>query len=168
MKSGGSGKGKTTSLVWCLVWGDSVTCQQPTGFSSFCTRRAWRNVQPDRGRGYWQQAVNTVGLFVCVFVFYCAIKPGTRPLQRCSWITSVPWVCRTIQPRQDTSWLTIAALNQYFPPSPAGLFHWQEFKNGQALNEKWGKNVGVDRREGPNAFFQFATIRNRFSTISLN
>lgn len=35
--------------------------------------------------------------------------------------------------------------------------HWEE-----------GKNVGVDRREGPIAFFQFTTIRNRFSAISLN
>lgn len=35
--------------------------------------------------------------------------------------------------------------------------HWEE-----------GKNVGVDRREGPVAFFQSTTIRNRFSAISLN
>lgn len=126
---------------------------------------AW---EPQGGRGYWQQAVNTVSLSVCLFVRYCVRRPGLGGFKAARETTSVLRVWSAVQPCQDTSRLTIAALNQYFPPSHTGLFHWQEFKNGQALIEKRGKNVGVDRREGPVAFFQSTTIRNRFLTISLN
>lgn len=64
---------------------------------------------------------------------------------------------------QDTSRLTVVAVNQYFPPSLAGLFRWQEFKNGQALARCAGAADGRD----PQHFFRSAAIRNRFPTISL-
>lgn len=46
----GAGSGKKESVVGCLVRGDSVTCQQPAGFSSFCTLCEWRNVPPENHR----------------------------------------------------------------------------------------------------------------------
>lgn len=106
---------------------------------------AW---EPQGGRGYWQQAVNTVSLSVCLFVCYCIRRPGLCSFRSCSLTTSALWVWSIIQSCQDTSWLTIAALNQYFPPSRTGLFHWQEFKNGQALIEKKEKMLKrIDGRD---------------------
>lgn len=63
---------------------------------------------------------------------------------------------------QDTSGLAVVAVNQYFPPSHAGLFRWLGFKNGRALARCAGAADGSD----PQHFFQPAAIRNRFPTIS--
>lgn len=61
-------------------------------------------------------------LAVCLFVCYRVTRPGplAAPKTR-SWTTSAPRVrvC-CARPRRDTSGLTIAALNQYFPP----ISHW--------------------------------------------
>lgn len=54
------------------------------------------------------------------------------------------------------------AVNQYFPPSHAGLFRWQGFKNGQAL----ARCAGAADGSNPQHFFQSAAIRNRFPAIS--
>lgn len=97
-----------------------------------------RNVPSDRKRV--QTSSNKHSYSICLFVCMTLCnKARPRQLQRSSRTTSVPWLCNTIEPCQDTSWLTIAAQNQYFLLSRAGLFHWQEFKNGQAHKEKRGK-----------------------------
>lgn len=101
---------------------------------------AW---EPQGGRGYWQQAVNTVRLSVCLFARYCARRPRLGGFIRHLLVRG-----GEKRPRQDTSRLTIAALNQYFPPSRTGLFHWQEFKNGQALIERREKMLEwIDGRD---------------------
>lgn len=115
---------------------DTVTRQQPTGFSSCST--LWAGMCCAGGRRRWQRAVNTVRPFVYLFAALPRQKKKRRRRSGGSGGrsrgTSVS-LRSPEQPCQDTSWRAVVALNQYFPPSRPGLFHWQGFNNGRELNE---------------------------------
>ena len=110
-------------------------------------------------------------LFVCLLVCYRA--KGARPwqLQSGSRATSVPWVQSAVHSHVgDTSQLTIAALNQYFPP----ISHWIVPLAGvqEWTSAHWGEGgkmfEWIDGRDPSRFFSRFTTIRNTFSAISLN
>lgn len=115
-----------------------------------------------RGRRQKQQAKQSqlTALFVCVSAC-CAARTlaATHDAPR----SHLAAVSSQRGGMQDASRLTVVAENQYFPPSHAGLFRWQEIKNGQAL----ARCAGAADERDPQHFFRSAAIRNRFPTISL-
>lgn len=92
-------------------------------------------------------------LFVCLHVCYCIRRPSLGGFKAASK-KHLFYEFRTLkQPCQSTWWLTIAALNQYFPPSHTGLFHWQEFKmDKRSLRRGGGMLEWIDGRHPLHSF----------------
>lgn len=112
---------------------DTVTRQQPSGFSSFSTLRAGTSCSG--GSRSWQRTVNSDNLFVYLFAALPRENSkGVGGSEGRSRVTSGS-LQSPAQPCQDTSWRAVVALNQYFLPSRPGLFHWRRFKSGRVLSE---------------------------------
>lgn len=169
MKSGGAGNGKKVSRydVWCggIVFHASSPLASPPvscAYGGMCRLRT-------TGRKRVLTASSKHSQPICLFVCMLRYKMA-RPLQlqSCALTTSALWVWSIIQPCQDTSWLTIAGSKSIFSSISYWIVPLAGVQEWTSAHWEEGKNVEVDRREGPIAFFQFTTIRNRFSTISLN
>lgn len=119
------------------------------------------------GRRSWQGTVNRVGLFVYLFAALPCENGkgvvGSGPLPSNIWEFAEPRAAMSghIMACSCGPKSIFSSISSWIVPL-AGV---QERTSAQ-----WavGENAGVDRREGPDAFFQFTTIRNRFPTISLN
>lgn len=159
MKSGGSGQGKKMSLLWCV----GGYCYTPAAhwFLLFLYTLS-RNVL------HWRKTVLAVDGKQSQSVYLFAALPRENGKGGgCSRVTS-----GSLQsPRAAMSGHIMAC-----SCGPKSIFSsissWIVPLAGvqERTSAQWvvGENVGVDRWEGPVAFFQFTTIRTRFPTISLD
>lgn len=131
-KSGGSGQGKKMSLLRCV----GGYCYTPAAhwFLLFLYTLS-RNVLHWRKTVLAEDGKQSAFLFICLQHYHEKKRWRRQRLRGRSWVTSWSLQSPAKQPCQDTSWRAVVALNQYFPPSRPGLFHWPTFKSGRVLNE---------------------------------
>lgn len=164
MKSGGSGQGKKMSLLWCVAG----YCYTPAAhwFLLFLYTLS-RNVL------HWRKTVLAAdgkqSQSLCLFV--CSVTTWKWQKRRRLWGHSSVTSGSLQSPCAAMSGHIMAC-----SCGPKSIFSsissWIVPLAGvqERTSAQWvvGENVGVNRWEGPVAFFQFTTIRNRFPTISLD